>query len=198
MIDRLLSPKGADQPFIWFANYGNKEILSEFEDSGKENTFHSIEKNRIEEFGILGRGAKLSHDITTGIFDISGKEVEFLIECKNGDLIPLTRQQGPYNDIITYKSAYSDFNPITNQICSFIDGYFFGYKHNFITKGIEIHSKIIFALPMEDTMRFGIRLVSDKSIVGRLMIIIDGEIITKMNIETKANESTELEWKFVY
>lgn len=197
MIDRLLSPKGADQPFIWFASYGNKEILSEFEDSGKENTFYSIEKDRIKEFGILGRGAKLSHDIATGIFNIYGKKVEFLIEHENGDVISLTGQQGPYNDIITYKSAYSDFNPITNQICSFIDGYFFGYKHDFKTQDTQIYSKIIFALPMEDTMRFGIRLVTNKDITGRLMAVVDGEIITGINMTTKANEATEIEWKFV-
>lgn len=199
MIDRFLSPKGADQPFIWFASYENQELITEFEDDGRENSFYSIDKSRIKEFGLLGRKAKLFYDSNTGVFNIVGHKVEFLLELDDGKVIPLTKQPEPYNDIITYKSAYTDYNLTTKQTCSYIDAYFFGYKHSFARNdGMEIHSKIIFSLPMDDTMHFGIRLATNKDISGKLITFIDGEATNEFNIDVQKNEATEIEWPFIY
>ncbi|WP_312339056.1 hypothetical protein [Anaerospora hongkongensis] len=197
MIDRLLSPRGADQPFIWFADYGNKQMITEFEDSGIENKFHDIDKTRIKEFGILGRGAKLSLNASNGIFDICGKKVEFLIWKDDDTIINLTSQESPYQDVINFKSAYVEHNLNTNQSYSVIDGFLFGYKHNFKISDNEFFNKIIFALPLDDTMRFMIRMVANKEIVGKLMAIVDGEVIKEFDLVLNPNEAKEIEWLFI-
>lgn len=197
MIDKMFSPKGYSQPFVWFAKYNNNEMLTEFEDSGKENEFKDIDKSRLAEFGMLGRGAKLSYSVATGVFDITGKKVEFMLECEDGSAICLNGSPRQYNDVITFKSAYLDYDPATQQSENIIDGYFFGYKHSFAVNGMSIHSKIVFALPMEDTMRFGVRLVTDKSIIGKLIVFVDGAAVKELDVNLTGDEAQELEWLFI-
>ena len=206
MIDRFFSPKGFDQPFLWFANYGDNKMVTEFEDSGKENTFKSIEKDKVKEFGLLGRGDKLKHDISTGIFDIYGHIIEFSIKCENGDIISLTEQKKPYNDIITYKLAAATGSVVavpgtTNYTFtgeSNIIEYFFGYKYNFISdNGININSKIIFSIPIKGTKYFNIRLVADKEIKGTFIITVDNNNVKELDMALSPNEAQELKWEFI-
>lgn len=195
MINKLMSPKGDQQPFIWFAEYENKEILTEFEDSGKENQFNAIDKARTKEFGLIGRGLKLSFDTDTGEFAILNKKINFKF-IKDGKDVNLTHQLAKYNDLITYKSAFTDYDPSGKTLGSCIDAYFFGYKGEIVIDGILCHMKVIFGLPVGGQIKFSITLSPKEAINGEIRISIDGVEPQGIMANFKANEGQEFSWSF--
>jgi len=181
-IENLESPREG-QPFIWFAKSYDGTILTEFEDSGKQNEFDTIDKVNLKEFGLIGRGSKLWYSTEDGILNIFDKKVEFYIEDEEQKIIKLSGiESEKYNDIIQYKGFYQDFAINTKNALGgiVIDSYHFGYKHvvNVKDKG-DIYMQSVFRMPMDKPMKIGFRFATTFDLKGKLFIKINGEVDTE-------------------
>jgi len=193
------------RPFIWFAKSHDGTILTEFEDSGKENEFTNIDKVNLKEFGLLGRGLKLWYSTEDGILNIFDKKVEFYIEDEEQQVIKLSGiELENYNDIIQYKGFYQDFAVNTKNALGgiVIDSYHFGYKHivSIKDKG-DIWVQSIFRMHMENKespMKIGIRLATSFDLKGKLFINIDGAVDTEpMDIMVLSGRAENYEKDFL-
>lgn len=196
----LTSPVEYKQPFMWYAEYKDGTFLEEFESETKENNFKDIDKDLLVSFGLCGRNVKLSCNSNTGKFNIVDKEVEFYIKDKSNTLIKLTDiANETYTDVISFKSIYKEFSrtgvPLGDAI---IDGYFFGYKHRttVVNKG-DMNFKIIYAVPMGKTMKFGLSFSPKFDLKGNVFMKINGELVDSIFIDVNKNESNEYELDFI-
>jgi hypothetical protein len=107
MIEKLISPREPYQPYIWYADYGDNNVLTEFEQDGKENKFEINVKIKLKEFGLFGKGLKLFYNVDNGIFTISRNIVKFHIELEDGRIINLYDQYKHYADCHYYLHIYN-------------------------------------------------------------------------------------------
>lgn len=197
----LTSPVEYKQPFMWYAEYKDGTFLEEFESETKENNFKDINKDLLVAFGLCGRKVKLTCYPYNGEFAIVDKKVEFYIKDEDNNLIKLTGcSEEIYNDVISFKSFYREFSSCTGLAIGkpVIDGYFFGYKHFTVVpdKG-DMNFKIIYAVNMGTTMKFGISLAPKFDLKGKLYIKINGEITDTIDIDIKKDNSEDYESDFL-
>lgn len=200
MLKDLQSPVGEIRSFVWCAEYEDGTHLAEFDHKLQETKFSEIQKDKVERFGIFGRGVKLSFSTKDGIFDIANKKVEIYIQEDNGNRINITgRLDVDYKDIITFKHFYQDHDALSGRPVGGLitDMFFFGYKNTFIDQGRTIHAKVIFNLPFGTIMKFGYRFVCKDRIKGKLVVLNDGLIVDKVDIEI-GEDGIELETDFVF
>lgn len=201
-IDKFLSPIER-QPFIWFAKYGENDTLTEFEDNGKENEWNTIEKDRLIEFGLIGRGAKLFYSINDGIINVMDKQIKFFLQNEDGSTIKLNNREGEiYNDIVQFKGFYNEYDPMDKNrdpnkpLENIIDSFHFGYKHKIeLPQGI-LHVEHVFRLPLGKPMKLGFRLTPNFELDSKLVVRVTGMKDQIIDIHVRANPKRKEESLF--
>ena len=198
-ISNLTSPISW-QPFIWYAKSFDDSLLTEFEDDKTENEFSDIDRVNLQEFGLMGRGAKLWFSTNDGILNIQDKRLEFYLEDEEQKLIKLSGRNEFYNDIIQFKqfaqvlttNTKEGFGPLT------IDAFHLGYKHSFEIEGKgKIHFAIILRMPMGHPMKIGFKITPSFDFKGKLFMRINGQPDSNpSDIDTKGDVSVTLEKDF--
>jgi hypothetical protein len=203
-IEKLESPISR-QPFIWFAKSYDGTLLTEFENSGKENLFDSIDKVNLKEFGLLGRGAKLWYSSEDGVINIdsefSNRKIEFYLEDQKQNLIKISgRKFEKYNDIIQFKAFHQDFHVNTKNAMGglVIDAFLFGYKKVItIPDEGDIHFQFLFNLQMGKPMKLGFRFAPTFYLNHKLFVRIDGQQdVEPIEIKVLADRSEAYEKDF--
>ena len=137
LLERKISPIATKQEYIWFGKYNDNSYIYEVDQDKKEMSFEEILQDKINEFGLIGNGLKLSFIKSTGNFNINGQENKVFI---TKDDVPLMFNTP--KDIIQFKTGHTDGVFLGRKIQRyerFIDGYFFGYK----TKIDNLHLQIV-------------------------------------------------------
>ncbi|SEF95100.1 hypothetical protein [Paenibacillus sp. UNC499MF] len=185
------------QSLIWLAEYENGEIFSEYElDTKAEHSFMDINREKLLRFGQIGSGHKFYYEVSGGIFKIDDKIIELVY--KHGDTeYALTGQQQSYRDVIAYKNMEFTFNPNgeagngTDQIIQ----YNFGYKAELHIESVQFHFQILYKIPTDGrSPYFYIKLVSDKTLDGELVIKRDGVVADTVNAPLTKNKGGEINW----
>ncbi|MFC9775517.1 hypothetical protein [Paenibacillus chitinolyticus] len=185
------------QPLIWLAEYENGEFFSEYEpDTKEEHGFSAIERDRLVRFGQIGLGHRFYYEVSGGIFKIDGKMIELVYKHDDQEYA-LTGQQQPYRDLIAYKDMEFTFNPHgeagngTDQIIQ----YNFGYKAELHIGSVQFHFQILYKIPTDGRPAyFYIKLVSDKTLDGELVIKRNGVVTDTVNAPLTKNKGGEINW----
>lgn len=181
------------QDFIWLGEYINGTHLSEFDlQTGEENSFYTLERDKLIRFGLIGHGMKLFFEYD-GIFNINGASIE--IAYKIGEkLIPLTGHSGKYSDIITYKDAESLFKQGGGVTAPKINQFNIGYKATIESEGITFHFKPILKVPFHQPVHFNFWLVADKDVDGEFVILRNGRTTHTLKAPLKKGVGGETNW----
>lgn len=117
---------------IWRARYRDGSELKEFELHGikfKENPFSRIKQAHLVHFALIGSSLTIGFDTQTGIFEINGRRIFVRLALSDITYDFMNRRGTPYNDIIQYKEAYSDYDPKTSrEVRKGITSFNIGYK----------------------------------------------------------------------
>lgn len=194
MFKKYVSPQGERQPFIWVGEYKDETIFSEFDlESGAENSFYEIEKEKLKYFGLGGRNHYLFFDCKNGNFNLGGINIKLKYETNQKEYDLTTQNNGDYSDIITFKKAHTDFDPSARQTISAISEYYFGWKKEIDFENIVFNIEMLYCIPMGDKMYFRIRITSNKDIDGNIVLytnektLFESEAPLKENIGGKIN-----------
>lgn len=171
------APHGV-QDFVWVADYIDNRFLTEFDYKTLEKKdFYMIERNMLSKFGLIGQGAKLYFDVNTGTLNLNNSVLNISYSTSEREYhLTGTNLYGLYNDIITYKDAYTDadLNNPRGQFASHIHQFNFGFKKKFkFEDGVEMNLQIIVCLPYNKPAYVEIKVVSNKD-------LNDGEIYMKV------------------
>lgn len=179
-----------NRDFLWVCEYFNGDLFPEYDfKTYKKNDFYDINKNQTIRFGYLGHGYHFYFDTYSGIFHLLGNDISFYYKTE-GRLIPLTNNKQMYNDLISYKTVYSD---AFNNNCN-IEKYSFGYKTQLINNDIKFNFKPIMHLPNGEKAYFTVWLVSNYDLDGELCIYLNSLPYQSINAPLKANHGGELRW----
>ncbi len=190
-----INPK---QDFMWVAEYLNGGNLLEFNEDCSENSFYSIDKKQLNKFGLVGRGHKMFFDATNGIFNISGRTVEF--EYVDGNkTYNLTNASESYNNIVQFKTAESTFDPfsLNGVMNSSISQFNFGYKQKLVFDDLELNFKVICKVPYDRPVYLEISLTTNKTLNGKLLMKRNGEILDSINAPIDEHTKGTLNWDII-
>lgn len=192
-INNPFSPVAQD--FIWMAEYADGTHFSEFDMETKvENSFYSIDKQKLIRFGVIGHGQKFYYEVFGGIWKLAGQMVELIY--KEGDKeYPLTGRDLIYNDIITYKDAENLVNLVNGGVSKTqITQFNVGYKIQFTCQGVMFYLQTICKVPYGQPTYLNIRLVADKTIKGTLVLRKNGIVSQEFPAPLVRNVAGELNW----
>ncbi|GMX64368.1 hypothetical protein Elgi_36370 [Paenibacillus elgii] len=198
MINRFLDSPVESQHFIWMASYLDGTFLSEFSyDSQKENSFYSIEKEKLIRFGLIGYGMNFYYEVFGGTFKLVGQMVEVFYKTDDKEYY-LTGQQQMYNDIIQYKDAEAIIDPQipSGNMDSTITQYNFGYKQNLQIDDVNFNFKPICHIPYGGRpIYLSLKISADKDLNGRLCIRKNGLTVEEFDAPLQANVAGILNWE---
>lgn len=156
------------QDFVWFGEYADGQIISEFDFKTKqENSFYSIQREKLIRFGLVGCGMRLYYEVPGGVFVINGHTFHFNY-MDGSKYIPLSGGQKMYKDIITFKDAEASIS--TKGTSSSILQYNFGYKETIVFLGTTFNFRAICKIPFGEPAFFEFRLVANKDLNGSFVI----------------------------
>jgi hypothetical protein len=184
------------QDFIWLAEYADGTQLFEFDmETGKENLFYDIQKEKLIRFGLIGHGMKLYYEVLGGVFKLHGRMIEVVYRTKEKDIY-LTGQKILYNDIIQFKNAYTTFNPYNAKAGqdSKISQFNFGYKQNLVIDGIKFGLRFLCHVPFGKPIYLSFRVVADSDLDGALMIRRNNIVIQEINAPLRTDVGGEFNW----
>ena len=178
LIGQVKPNSPVSQDFIWVGEYLDAQIISEYDFiDQKERSFYSINRDKLINFGLIGKGFRFYFSTLTGIFNLADAEVEIRYETDD-DVFHLTGVPNvKYNDIIQYKTAASNFDPITGiQDKGSITSFNIGYKVKINHKDkngndVNFHFKPIFRIPYREFIHLYMWLVCDTKLDGRLIVM---------------------------
>lgn len=195
MINRFLDSPVKTQDFIWIAAYMDGTFLSEFSyDSQKENSFYSIEKDKLIRFGLIGYGMNLYYEVLGGTYKLAGQMVEVFYRTDDKEYY-LTGQQHMYKDIIQYKDAEATLDLLGSSASSVITQYNFGYKQNLKIDDINFNYKAICHIPYGKPIYLSLKLSADKDLNGRLCVRKNGLTVEEIDAPLRANVAGILNWE---
>jgi hypothetical protein len=187
-----------NQDFIWIAEYVDGTYLSEFDlITHRPNSFYSIDKSKLIRFGLVGQGMKFYFEVGGGIFKLNGQMLMFTYIDENGIEYPLSGHNQLYNDIITYKDAYTDGNVFaggSGVLKSVITQYNFGYKTKININDLSFNFQAICCLPYNKPAYMEIKLVANKNINGKLRIYRSGRIVDEIEAPLKEGYAGFTKW----
>ncbi|REK76296.1 hypothetical protein [Paenibacillus paeoniae] len=197
----FLSSPVSERDFIWMAAYSDGSFLTEYSfDTKQENSFYEIDKEKIIRFGLIGQGMNMYYEVLGGVFKIVGRMVEVIYKDKNTNKEyfltgnPLTM----YNDLIQYKNASIDFDPLEREGTgeSFITQYNFGYKTSLDIDGVKFHFKAICCVPYGGNVYLNIRVVADKDFDnGSLVVRKNNSELFEYDAPIIATQAYEFNWE---
>lgn len=169
--------------FMWLGLYNDGDYISEFDlKYRKENSFYTIQQQKLLTFGLMGHGNFFYYSTHNGQFNLNDKKIQVLY--KVGDQV-YTLTDAPnttYNQKpISFKSAESFFNPFGEQtegtLKPFIYEYSVGYKQKLeYNNNVTIWFQPVLNVPMKqnEPLYMTIRLVSNQNLNGELIILSNG------------------------
>ncbi|MCU6710081.1 hypothetical protein M6D81_15395 [Paenibacillus sp. J5C_2022] len=188
------------QDFIWLSEHIDGTFLCEFSDDGKiSNSFYDIDTDKLIRFGLIGRGMKLYHEVKGGMFNLNGQHIMIsYIDEENKEEYFLTGHNNRYDDIISYKNAFTDGGITKNGSAVFthpkIRKFNFGYKKKIAMNDILFHFQPIFCLPYNTSAYLDIKLVSSKDMEGKLRFYRSGHIVDEIEAPLKEGFSGNVHW----
>lgn len=182
------------QDFLWLAEYVSSQSICEFDfQTKKKNDFYKIKKEALSKFGLIGQGMKLFFDINTGFFNLNGNHVMMTYKTKDREYNITGHNLGLYNDIITYKDAYTD--NIGKRFVSGIHQFNFGYKRKLsYDDGLQLNLQVICSLPYNSPAFMEIKIVSNKDLDGQLYIKRVGGITEPIQAPLKQGYAGICQW----
>lgn len=193
------------QPFVWMAEYFSGE-LTEFDlETGVENKFQYIDKDKLIRFGLIGNKRKMWFECIGGTFTIAGRRIDIVFEDKEGNRYNLTGNGGyRMNDIITYKKAIADV-PIgmgnkkasttgSGVLETRIVGYYYGYKTQLKINGVTFSFKPIVSLPLSKAAYIEVNITADKDLDGRIIFIKNREEIESYEGQLLKDKTSQISW----
>lgn len=186
------------QDFLWVANdvYGNS--LCEYNPKTHiKNDFYKINKETLESFGIFGHGVDLYFDVQTGKFNLGGMEYLISYLTEDGIEYNLTGyNNGLYNDIITYKDAWTDAKLINDgKFQNQIHQYNFGFKKKLsLFDNTEFALQVVCSVPYNKGAYFEIKLVPNKDLKGSIIIKRIGRIAEPIKADLKEGYAWIGQW----
>lgn len=189
----------SNQDFMWVADYVDGNYLLEFDRYNKENSFYMIKKSQLLKFGLVGCGHKMYFNTMDGTFEISGRKIELQYVDENDNTYNLTGSGEFYNDILQYKEAESNFNPMDrgNKVKTNIQQFNFGYKQKLNINGVNFNLKVICKIPYNSPIYLEITLTSNKQLNGKLLIKRNNKIIDIINAPLKRNIKGMVNWDII-
>ena len=176
------------QKYLWTAIYQDNKRYMEFQHN-EWNSFYEIEKDQLKIFGLFSEVDAVSFDVETGIFNIWGKKIK--IQYDDYDIM---RLGGRCEDIITFKSAFSDFIG-SSKTNSGISNFNVGYKKKFVVDDIEFSVKFIYTIPNDNGQEYlNIRIVSDTKLEKDLIIYCDDKEVYRTLAPLDPHLASELNW----
>lgn len=186
-----LSP--VSQDFIWLGEYYDGTHLAEFNFTDKkENSFYSIERQKLIRFGLIGHGMKLFFE-PDGVFNLNGTAIEVAYRLDDMEY-SLTGHSGKYNDIITYKDAESALNAAGGVVRNQINQYSFGYKTNLEIDGIKFTFKALCKIPFGQPLYMNFWLVANKKLNGVLVVKRNNRIVAEIDAPLKKGAGGEINY----
>lgn len=163
-----------EQDFLWMCNFINGTKLCEFDvTTHNKNNFYTINKDLLMRFGIFGQGMDLYFDVDSGKFNINGNEYLVTYRTKEGIEFNLTGYgNGLYNDIITYKDAWTDGNFTgNNKATSTIVQYNFGFKKKLVfANSVEFAFQAVCCVPYNKPGYLEFKIVPNQDLDGQVII----------------------------
>lgn len=185
------------QDFIWYGEYSDGSIISEYDYKTRtRKSFYDIKKDSLIRFGMVGHGMHFYYELFGGVFKLNGQPIDVIYKCGSEEY-NLTGNPIMYNDIITYKNAESTAMFTRNEpgkIVNRITQYNFGYKSKILVKGVQFHFKCICSIPYNNPVYMHFRLVADKNLDGKLVIRKNGIVMDEFNAPLKKDVGGELNW----
>lgn len=197
--DKRFNKSPVAQDFIWVADYADGTHLAEFDfDTKEENSFYSIDKNKLFRFGLIGHGQSIYFE-RDGVLNVAGRRIQVFYR-HNGNLLPLNGDfKYNTNDIITYKDAESVGLMAgykgRGQLSSSITQYNVGYKTDLHVGGINFHFKPIVHLPLNQPAYISFWLVPDVELDGEFVIVSNGKTVEDIKAPLGLNEGGAFNWK---
>lgn len=185
-----------EQEFIWVAEYNDQTFLSEYDFTTKEeNSFKSVETDKLIRFGFIGQGHRFYYEVNSGIFKIIGKMYEFNYVTEN-KTYSLTGQQTKYNNLVSLKSAEMFIDPIALKtvIEPVITDYSFGYKVPLLIDRVEFIFEALCVISYNSPMYLKLKLISSETLDGELVIKRNGAVIDKIEAPLNKNISGGTNW----
>ena len=163
------------QDFMWVAEYFDGSYTTEFcQKTGNKNNFYSIKKDQLIRFGLVGQGNTLFFVTITGTFHLNGEKLYFSYRTSEKEYhLSGQKSQGKFNEIITYKDAYTDAIGIGRhqKLSSGIVQYNFGYKTGLTFEdGIKFYFQVIIGIPFNQPAYIDLKLVPNQDFDGELYI----------------------------
>lgn len=185
------------QDFIWLGEYSDGTHLSEFDlQTGEENSFYSIQRDKLIRFGLIGHGLRMYYEVFGGVFKLAGTMYEVIYQTDKDEYY-LTGQPQAYRDIICYKDAETLVDLTANyakQLPSQITQYNFGYKEQLTIKGVKFNFKAVCKIPFGQPAMLYFRVVANKKLNGRLVIKRNGFKLDEIGAPLKPNVGGEIHW----
>jgi hypothetical protein len=193
------------QPFIWMAEYFSGG-LTEFDlETGAENQFKDIDKDKLIRFGLIGNKRKMWFECIGGTLNIAGRRIDIAFEDKEGKIYNLTGNGGyMMTDVITYKKAIADV-PIgmgnkksstarSGVLETHIVGYYYGYKTQVKVNDVTFSFKPIVSLPLSKAAYIEVNITADKDLDGRIIFIKNREEIDSYEGQLLKDKTSQINW----
>lgn len=178
--------------YIWYAIYKNGDIITEYEDNRKKNSFDEIYDSRIfvDKFGLLGNKKLICYDINTGIFERQEYDKDrarsFIPWIKaNGIIYDLCFDEKGYEDLTARKYIHADAIPgkKIQTIEPTIDCFAVGYKKHLSFDlykiDLELDIECLYEIMKDDTEMMRISLTPNKDFECQLFL---DRVGTKINL----------------
>lgn len=184
------------QDFIWVAEYADKTYLAEYDfNTGKENSFYNIQKDKLIRFGLIGRNNKFYFEVFGGVFKLNGIIFDFIYRTKEKDY-RLIGWPHRYTDIITYKDAETYFLPDSMRngsppVGGRITQYNLGYKALLNIAGVSFNFRPIICVSAKG-LCLNLRLVADAALNGKLLVLRNNQVMKEIEAPLKKGVGGEV------
>jgi len=183
-----------NRDFYWVSEYLDGTLYPEYDfQTFMRNDFECIDRTKLIRFGYVGCGYHFYFDAPTGIFHIA-KNLYSFSYLVGDDEYNLSCADLIYNDIISYKSMYSDANFSDQVSASSVSEYHFGYKTLIKHDDFTVHLKVIMHIPLGSPAYFTFHLVSNKTLNGKLVIRKNHIRLAEFDAPLEENTGGELAW----
>ena len=135
MIKKNICPMVGVQHFMWYAEYKDGTMDTEFKADLSETPFDNIKRDQLKQFGLMGNGGRIYFDIKDGIIHLGGGIDLKLSANLNGVDFNITKNHKlDYSNIIQFKKGVYDFGfgstPSDMKPCR-VGAHFIGHKGYF-------------------------------------------------------------------
>lgn len=178
MIKKNICPMVGVQHFMWYAEYKDGTMDTEFKEDLSETPFDSIKRDQLKQFGLMGNGGRIYFDIKDGIIHLGGGINLKLSANLNGVDFNITKNHNlDYSNIIQFKKGVYDFGfgstPSDMKPCR-VGAHFIGHKGYFKPEdnplGLGLHYQMFYELGMMEGEynQLLVKLTPDKDVKGTL------------------------------